>query len=140
MKAHYQLSRTSFTAIFLFALFFVTSCKKSANTMPVPDAGYGCSTTTVLSSVTNLSAKLVYLNLPVPKWYFSLDLPGSIYITADNCDHAAEIQAIIAGHATTELLNVTVSGKIKRRTEGQDTLSNKLSYRPTYLIAIDNMH
>ena len=65
---------------------------------------------------------------------------GNIGVLCDHCDHDAEIQAILAGHSTSEIINVTVSGRIKRTYAYQSMWRPDGSYPDFYAISLDDIH
>lgn len=120
-----------------FISYFITGCSK-AGTDNIVDPGYGCSTNTVLQTVTNSPAKLVYL-AGAAQWAINLDLPGGIYIICETCGNDAAISAITAGHASGDIIDITVSGRIKRISAGQPALYSHAGYRDIYLLSVDGI-
>ena len=120
-----------------FAILVVAGCSKAGidNSM-VPDPGYGCTTNVVLQTVTNSPGKLVYLT-GLGKWCISLDLPNSIYIACETCGNEDAINAITKGHSTADIIDITVSGRIKRLTADQPVPYSHAGYRDIYMISVD---
>ena len=121
----------------LFMLCIDAGCKKSTTEAEV-DPGYGCNTSEVLGVATNVPAQLVYMTPAYgTRWYLVVQLPGNNPVICHYCDHEAEIQAILAGHSTNDVLNVTVSGRIKRSMRNQNIWLPNGQYPEFYRISID---
>ena len=65
---------------------------------------------------------------------------GNVAVICDHCDHDAAIQAILAGHSTSEIINVTVSGRIKRTYANESMWNPDGSYPLFYTISLDDIH
>jgi hypothetical protein len=125
-----------FFVIPCFVLFSFAGCSKSSDTtnQTTTDLGYGCATSVVLQTISG-SAGVLYYNPYQAKWDINFDLPGGIYITCEVCDNST-IKAITDLHSQTEIVNVTVSGQIKRRIAYQVPLTPGAGYREIYVMNV----
>ena len=125
-----------------FAIFVVAGCSKaSTDTSMIPDPGYGCTTNQIVQTITNLPGKLVYSTYE-NKWLLSLDLCNNVgicYIICHICNYDTNIEVVTNGHNTSEVISVTVSGKIRNATYNQAPMSSHAGYRDDYLITINTI-
>lgn len=137
MKTIFPLKQSVLITTFFSILFFL-SCSKSSDSPA--DPGYGCSTQAVLQTIPATAAKLVYV--PVQsKWLISLNLAGGIYIACEACGNADIMTAITAGHPLTDVINVNVSGNIKKREASQSApVPGTTGYTEVYLMDINSVN
>jgi hypothetical protein len=137
MKTIFPLKQSVLITTCLSILFFL-SCSKSSDSPA--DPGYGCNTQAILQTIPPTAAKLVYVPAQ-SKWLISLDLSGSIYIACEACGNADVLSAITTGHSLTDVININVSGNIKKREVNQAAPApGNTGYREIYLMDINSVN
>lgn len=124
----------SIAAVVMLTSIF--GCKKSSGSES--DPGYGCNSQVILKTLTNANGQLSY----VPgqsQWAVSFSLPGGYLFACDFCDQSA-ISSIVAGHSTGDVINVTISGEVKRRVENQPDIVPTTGYTEIYLISVSSVN
>ena len=117
-------------------LVSIFGCKKS--TSSEHDLGFGCNTNTVLKTVANVNGNLVYSS-GQSQWVVFIDFPGGGGAACDFCDQSL-VNAMTNGHSLSDVINVTISGDIKRRLENQIPPSAVTSYPDIYLISATSLN
>lgn len=126
----FSANRHLVLAISALILISVAGCTKPA-TDNEPDSG--CDSKTVLQTLTNTAGQLVY-NPTQAEWQVMIDLPGSISFGCSFCNQSA-ISSIVAGQSASSVINVTVSGNVKRRYSNQIPLSVTTGYKEIYVLS-----
>ena len=101
-----------------------------------PDPGLGCNTSNIILNISN-TAGLLFYNPYHNAWELSLDLPCNIAIVCFICDNGAGTGAVTAVHSINEIINVTVSGKIKNSIINQPPMTSHPGYKDIYVITLD---
>jgi len=130
MKA-FTITKSWIFILSALILINIASCTKPA-TVNEPD--YGCDSKVTLQTLTNTPGQLVF-NPTQGEWQVMIDLPGSISFGCNFCDQSA-IAAVVAGKSTSFVINVTVTGNVKRRYSNQIPLSITTGYKEIYVISL----
>lgn len=112
-------------------LVSIFGCEK--NSVSENDIGYGCDTKVVLKTLTNTTGQLKY-SPEHARWIAGFNLSGGYLFLCDFCDQNS-IKLITAGHSNSDVINITVSGEIKRRVQNQPEIIPTTGYPEIYLIS-----
>ena len=124
------------TLVFTVLILLGIGCSKASNN-PAQELDYGCDSKVILKTISNANAKLYY-NTSLAKWFISIDDLPPTSVSCVFCDDTV-INSIIAGQPLTAIINVTVSGNIKRKVEGQLPPEQVTSYPLPYLIVVTSI-
>lgn len=123
--------------IFIISISLIFSqCSKTSRTIDNSEADFGCDTKVVQQIVSNQAATLIYVPAQ-SQWMASMNLPGSVAIACEFCaSNVSQLNGLINGRSQSEIIPVTVSGKIVKRFDGQRNVSacTDGQYREVFLL------